>query len=353
MGQVVYDNLFYNRSVKDVALLSFRAYGWQLGKYREGLGAVADSLVAAGQVARLRPPDFTHRMAYALALPILVGGIGGLIHYLMTGRKPDEAKDYFMPKTGELDRAGNPVRLNLPSYVKDAIAYSKHPLTALQHSLNPLIAGMMDLLQNHDFYNVEIRNPDDPLWQQGSDVAQFAAKQFTPFSVSGAAKLKEDAAPAWKQVAPFFGVTPVPQRLTMTPAQELASEIMSATMPSAPRTKEQFDRSKLLKEIIAGIKSGGDAPEWVASLAGGLDAQLLAPNTVEIMLQRLKYNPLQFQVSHFTPEAAMRVWVLANAQEQEDLAPIIAAKIARAKTLWTPEKAALLEKMMQGTVRPK
>ena len=50
MGQVVYDNLFYNRAIKDVALLSFRAYGWQLGKYREGLGAVADTVGGLNQI---------------------------------------------------------------------------------------------------------------------------------------------------------------------------------------------------------------------------------------------------------------------------------------------------------------
>jgi hypothetical protein len=30
MGQMVYDNLFYERAVKDIALITFRAYGWQL-----------------------------------------------------------------------------------------------------------------------------------------------------------------------------------------------------------------------------------------------------------------------------------------------------------------------------------
>ena len=204
---------------------------------------------------------------------------------------------------------------------------------------------MFDLMQNKDFYNVQIRDPHDPLWQQGSDVAQFAAKQFVPFSVSGAQKLHEDAAPAWKLVAPFFGITPVPQRLTMTPAQELSSEIMAANMPSAPRTKEQFDRSQLMKEIIRDIKQGKPAPEWVQSLAQGLDRHILAPNTAEIMLQRLKYNPLQFQVSHFTPDAALRVWALANDQEKEQLKPIILAKIANGATLWPEEKLRMVEKM--------
>src|SRR5208282_4287415 len=35
MGQMAYDNRFINRTVKDAMLLSFRAFGWQLGKYSE------------------------------------------------------------------------------------------------------------------------------------------------------------------------------------------------------------------------------------------------------------------------------------------------------------------------------
>lgn len=64
---------------------------------------------------------------------------------------------------------------------------------------------------------------------------------------------------------------------------------------------------------------------------------------MEIMLTRLKYTPLQF---HFTPEAAIRVWTLANEAEREQLRAILLAKIARAKTLWPEEKMRLIERML-------
>jgi hypothetical protein len=41
MGQMTYDNLFYNRMVRDAALLGFRAYGWTFGKYRALFGGAA------------------------------------------------------------------------------------------------------------------------------------------------------------------------------------------------------------------------------------------------------------------------------------------------------------------------
>ena len=326
MGQVVYDNLFYNRTVKDVALLSFRAYGWQLGKYREGLGALWDTGQAGRAVFKGERPEFTHRMAYIMALPVMVGTIGAVINYLMTGEQPKEARDYFMPRTGELDKHGNAVRLHLPSYVKDVIAYAKHPVTSFGHSLNPLLSGLFELLGNKDFYNTEIRHPDDPLHQQASDVAEFAARQFIPFSVSGAQRLAEDEAPTWKRVAPYFGVTPVPARITLSPAQELAAEITAAALPVGARTRQQSDRSKLLAEIVRDFKTGKTAAARSA-LAGGISAGVLNENSMDVMMTRLQYTPLQFQVQHMNRDSAIRVWRLANEQERDQLRGIVQAKM--------------------------
>jgi hypothetical protein len=271
-------------------------------------------------------------MAYAMALPIMVGTIGGTMTYLMTGQRPQEVKDYFMPRTGQVDANGNAARLNLPSYMKDVLAYSKHPGTSLTHSLNPMFSGIADLLDNKDFYDVQIRNPDDPLWKQGSEVAQFAAKQFIPFSVSGTQQLHEMGSPLRKEILPFFGITPVPSRMTMTPAQELAAEITGANLPGAPRTQEQFQRSKLVTEIVQEFRNGQNTAGRTAMAQGFQTGQLNA-RTVQTIIDKLKYTPLQFQVSHMDVPAAMRVWRVATPAERVKLTPMVELKIAGSKTL--------------------
>jgi hypothetical protein len=343
MGQMVYDNLFYNRAVKDVAMLGFRAFGWQLGKMQEGGGAIIDLVEAARQGARGERPQFTHRMAYVIALPLLVGIMGGIVTYLCTGQRP-KGKDYFMPRIGGEDQNGNPLRVNFPSYVKDAMAYTKHPATSFGHSLNPLASSMMDLMMNRNFYDVRIRNPDDPIWQQGSEVAQWAAKEMIPFSVSGYLKLHQDATPAWQQAAPFFGITPAPARMSMTPAQELAAEITAAAMPKEPRTQASYDRSQLIKQVVKDLKTG-NRPQAVAELRGGLQAGILNEGAAQTLVERLQYTPLQFQVHHMTPEAAMRVWRLASPDEQTQLKAIVLSKIANAKGLDPQQAAAYVKEL--------
>jgi len=359
LGQITYDNLFINRSIKDVALLAFRAFGWQLTKYRAFGGAAIDAAKyvrdsAAYGKAKVTgkpgvpPPDWTERMSYPMALAIVVGIIGGLIHYLYTGRRP-VGMDYFQPQTGELDRNGNPVRLNLPSYIKDIVAYSKHPLTSFGHSLNPMLSAGWDLLNNRDFYNTQIHNPEDPWGEQAKEIAQWGAGELVPFSVSGAMQLHDDGSPLWKQVAPWFGFTPVPQRLTMTPAQELASELMAAAMPQQAMTRAEFAKKKTLKDIVAMIKNGASA-DAMPELAGAIQRGDLNAASLHVMLEKLRMTPLQFQVHMMTAEAALRVWQVANPDERAMLWPLLHSKLTNSKTMTPQQKGAA--RIMLNNGRP-
>jgi hypothetical protein len=359
LGQITYDNLFINRSIKDVALLAFRAFGWQLTKYRAFGGAAIDAAKyvrdsAAYGKAKVTgkpgvpPPDWTERMSYPMALAIVVGIIGGLIHYLYTGRRP-VGMDYFQPQTGELDRNGNPVRLNLPSYIKDIVAYSKHPLTSFGHSLNPMLSAGWDLLNNRDFYNTQIHNPEDPWGEQAKEIAQWGAGELVPFSVSGAMQLHDDGSPLWKQVAPWFGFTPVPQRLTMTPAQELASELMAAAMPQQAMTRADFAKKKTLKDIVAMIKNGASA-DAMPELAGAIQRGDLNAASLHVMLEKLRMTPLQFQVHMMTAEAALRVWQVANPDERAMLWPLLHSKLTNSKTMTPQQKGAA--RIMLNNGRP-
>jgi hypothetical protein len=47
MGQLVYDNLFWNRTVKDLSMASVRSVGWNIGDIRELPGGVKDAAVEA------------------------------------------------------------------------------------------------------------------------------------------------------------------------------------------------------------------------------------------------------------------------------------------------------------------
>lgn len=156
IGQVTYDNLFLNRAIKDTAQLGLTAFGWHLTKYRGVFGGAADWTRAAKAVATGKTPEITYRMTYLPAMVIGHALIGGTIHYLMTGKRPDKMLDYLFPEAGVVDELGRPVRLAIADYVKD-LAYEWTELR--QHGLPGLVGAQVSRLA--------------PIWNMGrGDVSQ-------------------------------------------------------------------------------------------------------------------------------------------------------------------------------------
>lgn len=342
MGQMTYDNLFYHRIIKDLALVGFRAYGWQLGKYRAIAGAATDT----GKFVTGKG-ELTNRMLYPIALAMVTGTIGGVMNYLLSGKPPEEAKDLFFPKNGQKDASGKDQRYALPTYLKDlASDWKDFPNGAkmagsFYHKLNPGIAMAVDMLRNRDFYDTEIRHPDDPVSEQLWEEAQFLGKSALPFSVSGYNKLGETDTPELQRLLPFIGIVPAKKSLTMTPAESRAAEIMQALMPAGSRTKEQFEKSqfkgKLLRDIQANEADGRQKIQL--AVQGGA----VTPQEAQQILGRKDMTPLQYQVKKMPSDKAMQVWDLANDSEKDSLRALLRIKVAGSSTIKPDQKKAWLE----------
>lgn len=242
LGEMVYDNLFWHSTLKDLSFLAVRAVGWNLGTLRELGGGVLDT---ATLVKRLRQGDqaVTHRMAYTMALPITVGLAGALYQYLKTGQGPQELRDYFYPKTGKLLPDGTQERVNFPSYMKDIESVRRHPLKTVMDKLHPMWSTIYDMLENQDYYGTQIRNENDPLVRQLGQEAAFVANSFVPISVRTAGKRPDAKAES------FFGVMPIKPELARTPAQNKIVDYVRNHSPIGGRTQEEHDRGELAKEI--------------------------------------------------------------------------------------------------------
>lgn len=391
MGQMIYDNLFWKKTWKDLGMASVRSLGWNLGDIREFGGGMADVLAQARTVVfgggaggrgiggggagggtggpggggagpggpaaggggfREHIPELTHRMSYMIMLPLTVGVIGAVLTYLFTGKGPDDLKDYFYIKTGNLDENGDPERVNLPSYMKDIMPLVlargfkrklKAGLTMASHKLHPLMSSIFQMLQNRDYYGTEIRNEDDPLVQQAKDIAEYIGKNFLPFGIRGVQQERERGSSRAKQVLPLIGITPAPRRLNQTAAQELMAEFAEAERPIGTRTKEQAEKAKLKAESVRAIRRGDQAgiDRMKAAEASGT----LSATEVRNIRERAAAIPVAHAFKGLTLDQALKVWEVATPKEKEVLRPLLEAKTKLIEKLPDDQQAAMADRL--------
>lgn len=212
MGQLVYDNLFWNKTLKDLAMASVRSVGWNLGTIREILGGGRDILAELSNKARGRDAEVTTRMGYIVALPIVAGLIGAILHYLNTGEQPKELKDYFFPRRGRRGTPGWEKRMTLPSYVKDVVHWSHDPYQTAKGKIHPLLSTMVEMLSNKDYFDRPIRNEKDPLVKQVRDTAMHIVEVFQPMATRPlTAPDKRHQETMSEKLLPFIGITEAPK----------------------------------------------------------------------------------------------------------------------------------------------
>jgi endonuclease YncB( thermonuclease family) len=266
LGQVRYDRLFIVNWAKNVIQGLIRAPGWTGGTIAEVAGGVKDLGKFFFDWARTgkAPQEFPNRAAYDIALLATVCGLNGLLTYAFTGESP-EGMDWWAFRTGGYDEEGRPERFVLPSYNKDLFAYYMdlgHTVLAKTHPLLGIIAG---IYQNRDYYNVKIRQEDDPWIKQWLvDVPVYAAKQFVPFWIRGASKeaqrggglletLKEEPQ---KLIAPEFGIMPATKAYTMTQFERYAQRKKEEHGRYArTRTSEEWARTQKMREFERAIRA--------------------------------------------------------------------------------------------------
>jgi hypothetical protein len=313
LGQVRYDRLFINNTAKNVVQGLVRAPGWSGGTIAEIGGGFTDAgkflsdWVKTGKL----PENLPDRTAYTLSLVTTVGAINAALTYAFTGTQP-HGLDFFAFRTGNKDEQGRDERFLIPSYVKDMIAYARHPGETLTGKMHPLIQMLSDVARNKDHFGVEVRSPDASIPKQVGQTAAYVAKNFEPFWTRGTRREVERGAKpiSPRTVAPFFGVMPAPRSVTQTPAENLAHDLMLEQLPVGARSQAQAERAK---------QKAAAAP---------------------------KGDYLLRVVKRLSPMAAVRVYEKANADERKRIRMDVAGKIDRSETLSAAEKSELRKRVL-------
>ena len=266
-GQLVYDNLFWPRWVRDLGVASSLSMGWNLGTIREfGGGALDFTKLAAKLATKQGKAEITDRMIYSITYPLVFGTLGGLITYISTGKPPQELLDYYYPKTGNKNPDGSDERLQMPTMMKEFFS-SKSALqkygavkgTAIYfwHKTNPLISIGLDILKNKDFYGVEIRDENAPAVKQAEQLAEYLGREaLAPISISGYLRRKRISGKS--SITPFIGFVPAPRYVTETPIQSKIYTLYSKRFGGQTKTREEWEKTQAKAEIRTLYLQGKD-----------------------------------------------------------------------------------------------
>ena len=212
MGQMVYDNRFWNKTLRDISHVAVRSLGWNAGDITELPGGAIDLLHGRSlTLGDAGPAQISYRASYVVALPATMAMMGAVMGFMHgTWNENWTLMDYFFPPSGGTDAKGNPERIALPSYIKDIYNAFHHPLDEAKNKVSPLWPAIGSMLTNRDWYGGVIADPehDDPITNV-EDYGAFFAHQFMPVSIQ-TMKPEPGAATEISPLERMFGMRPAP-----------------------------------------------------------------------------------------------------------------------------------------------
>ncbi|APB99009.1 LPD5 domain-containing protein [Polynucleobacter asymbioticus] len=266
MGEIVYDNVFWNHALKDALMVSTRSVGWNLGTFRELGGGVKD-IFSIHKIGGL-----SDRTAYLFGLTFTSAILGAITQYIYTGKGPDELKDLFFPKTGKYRPDGTEDRLMLPTYMKDIAEYSRDihgfvkygdsPFNTITNKIHPLISFMSQMITNKDFFGGAIRSPADSAWKQVLDEANFALKAFSPFGIrnylqQSSLNNEYPTIGGYLTSSQFIGITPAPSYITKNDAEQESAQVHKMHDSLMTKFKEEMRNGAEWSDIRPRARAAG------------------------------------------------------------------------------------------------
>jgi hypothetical protein len=184
-----------------------------------------------------------------------------------------------------------------------------------------------DAINNRDFYGTEIRHKDDPFIQQLGQFAAWTAKQATPFSFSGGAKLLKEhgAGPSLAEMLMAakkhpgdvalgqLGFQPAPSFIQNTPALTLAREYSMENRPPGTKTAEQAKHYEALSAIYRMYRTG-EVDQ--AQIDKYIDDGAVTDKDVTKAERESDESPIEHVVKNLTPEQVVNVYAKADPEER-------------------------------------
>ena len=350
-GAVAKDNIALDATVKSLLSAVIQFPRFNIGSFKlitRSTRGTKDVLMKAVDFARgepVRTLGIKERLAlqYMVGLLFSVGMMGGLMHWAFNEKPPEKMKDYFFPATGEVMPNGAEERLQLPSYLKDAMGLWKHPFRTISAKEATFIHIITDLIENKDYWGNQIASHFDPYSQQALDVAKFVGKQTLPFVLQSYQMGAKQG--LGRGALAIMGIRPVPREVANTPAQNVIDEY-NQMMRASMTTKETAEKKTLKSDLMKMARDQDEAGFEEAAGAAVSEGKLTRQQVKEIVTES-QAPPNMGRFIRLPLEWSLRAWDAASDYEQEQWKPYLLKKVMAEK----PESLIRLREPVTAALR--
>jgi len=241
-GEMVQDNIFMAKTLKQIGTLSLRSWSWSVGQDVRMLGGAARDILKAPfkKVTGTGPQDerWTQKMDMAIAMPIVYGTLAALYQGFKIGEAPKDIHDLVAPRTGGTDAAsGEPERLLLPGPEKDVFGFAMHPVQEAEGKRSKLISETTKLIENKDFRGDPVFSgaEDAPPWLE--QFWNYVSETALPISMQSLVKGKKQGSNL-NRLEQMMGVRTAPAYLT---SKEAYDDMMERMQAGAYKKKARHD----------------------------------------------------------------------------------------------------------------
>jgi hypothetical protein len=318
-GEMNFDNLFWNRSLKSAMQLMFRSVTWKLGSIR-GMGnaawgqgkILAESLSLikdAEGVRSFKKPKLDPSAAWMFGVLSTNAILSTIIQRSLTGQWPSQPIDFMFPKDGSKDKNGNDNRVSLPTYLRDAFSFKKSPVTYALHSMSGTASKLFDVLQNRDFYGDFVFDPEGPMLEKAMDIAKYMVPK--PFSATQFSNVLEGQSTVPQKALSLLGVNKAPKEYIQTKFQEELARAFERQVGLKPKTPEQKElkqeKKAFLKDLASGKASGSE-------IMGAMESGMVKGKSLKRDFKMSGLSPMQY------------MWKMLNKDDKSLLEPLMSDK---------------------------
>ncbi len=279
-GEVVSDNIFWNKTLKQSLQVALRSYSWTFGTLQE-LGGGAKDLLTRPSSLSPKSPHHSPKAAYVIALPIVYATLNAVYQKLKTGDNPESIKDVMrggltggmVPSVGKNREALE--RVMLPGYMKDVFGWWHDPVGEATNKVATLPRMVKETLTNRNWRDQPIRDVNAPTLDQVRQYLEYVYKTLGPISVKQLMKGQKTgsnitAGEGAMGLRPAPSFLQDPQGLDETmyyvnqrkwKQKENADEKEAVQYGATPKPKEKKSHHTTAKPKVESVPSGEPKPK--------------------------------------------------------------------------------------------